>query len=254
MTGFTPCLGAKAAMELSYVLITPYSIRKSRTGGIVSRVLSRSGLELAAARMFAPSRELVEEFAAASIMKCDERHRHTQELLRDYILKKFSPDAENVRQRVLLLDAAVPAVDRVAGRHGLCQGGRLLEDEVDIVRQLRVVALDDHHIVPTARHDALGDGALGEQGIDGDDPSGHNQPTQDFLQDRDLLGLVRHGLLPQGQPQPVTEHREQMGRRGPLLVTAPQGFPLDGEGFWLVWSRRQSGEDAFRPRAQGGFY
>ena len=93
MTGFTPCLGAKAAMELSYVLITPYSIRKSRTGGIVSRVLSRSGLELAAARMFAPSRELVEEFAAASIVKTDERHRRTQELLRDYILKKFSPDA-----------------------------------------------------------------------------------------------------------------------------------------------------------------
>jgi hypothetical protein len=45
MTGFPPCLGAKAAMELSYVLITPYSIR----GGIVSRVLSRSDLELAAA-------------------------------------------------------------------------------------------------------------------------------------------------------------------------------------------------------------
>ena len=103
MTGFTPCLGAKAAMELSYVLITPYSIRKSRTGGIVSRVLSRSGLELAAARMFAPSRELVEEFAAASIVKTDERHRRTQELLRDYILKKFSPDGENIRQRVLLL-------------------------------------------------------------------------------------------------------------------------------------------------------
>jgi nucleoside diphosphate kinase len=90
-------------MELSYVVITPYSIRKSRTGGIVSRVLSRSGLELAGARMFAPSRELVEEFAAASITKCDDRHRRTQELLHDYILKKFSPNAENVRQRVLLL-------------------------------------------------------------------------------------------------------------------------------------------------------
>jgi len=90
-------------MELSYVLITPYSIRKSRTGGILSRVLSRSGLELAGARMFAPSHELVEEFAAASVTENDERHRRTQELLRDYILKKFSPDAEKLRQRVLLL-------------------------------------------------------------------------------------------------------------------------------------------------------
>jgi nucleoside diphosphate kinase len=107
-------------MELSYVLITPYSLRKSRTGGIVSRVLSRSGLELAGARMFAPSRGLVQEFAAASIAEPDERHSRTQELLRDYILKKFAPDAENVRQRVLLLvlkgENAVLRTRSVTGR------------------------------------------------------------------------------------------------------------------------------------------
>ena len=89
-------------MELSYVILTPYSIRKSRTGGILSRILSRSGLELAAARMFAPSRELVEEFAAALIPQGAKRHQ-TQELLRQYIVKNFPPDAESVRQRVLLL-------------------------------------------------------------------------------------------------------------------------------------------------------
>jgi nucleoside diphosphate kinase len=52
------------AVELSYVLLTPYSIRKSRTGGIVSRLLSRTGLELVAARLFSPSAELVEKYAA----------------------------------------------------------------------------------------------------------------------------------------------------------------------------------------------
>jgi nucleoside diphosphate kinase len=51
------------ANERSYVLLTPYSIRKSRTGGILSRLLSRTGLDLVAARMFAPSKELVEEYA-----------------------------------------------------------------------------------------------------------------------------------------------------------------------------------------------
>lgn len=89
--------------ELSYVLITPYSIRKSRTGGIVSRLLSRSGLELVAGRMFAPGEELVAEFAEATVTETDERHRRTQELIREYILKKLSPDAHGVRQRVLLL-------------------------------------------------------------------------------------------------------------------------------------------------------
>ena len=109
----------QAAMELSYVLITPYSLRKSRTGGIISRLLSRSGLELAGARMFAPSRELVEEFAAASVTT-EERHRPTQELLRNYILKKFSPSANNVRQRLLLLvlkgENAVVKTRAVTGR------------------------------------------------------------------------------------------------------------------------------------------
>ena len=56
------------AEELSYVLVTPYSIRKSRTGGIIARLISRTGLDLVAARMFAPSAELVEKYAA--------RHRH----------------------------------------------------------------------------------------------------------------------------------------------------------------------------------
>lgn len=106
-------------MELSYVIITPYSIRKSRTGGILSRILSRSGLELAAARMFAPSHELVEEFAAASTPESNQKHQLTQELLREYILKKFAPDADNVRQRVLLLvlrgEDAVQQTRAVAG-------------------------------------------------------------------------------------------------------------------------------------------
>ncbi len=89
--------------ELSYVLITPYSIRKSRTGGIISRLLSRSGLELAAGRMFAPSRELVEAYADTLVTESDDRHRRTQELIREYVLKNFAPDVRGHRKRMLLL-------------------------------------------------------------------------------------------------------------------------------------------------------
>jgi nucleoside diphosphate kinase len=53
--------------------------------------------------MFAPSRELVEEFAVASVPENNPERHLTQELLREYIVKKFAPDADNVRQRVLLL-------------------------------------------------------------------------------------------------------------------------------------------------------
>jgi nucleoside diphosphate kinase len=91
------------AEELSYVIVTPYSIRKSRTGGIIARLISRTGLEIAAARMFAPSRELVEEFSETIVTDPEPRHRATQELIRDYVLKNLQPDESGYRPRVMML-------------------------------------------------------------------------------------------------------------------------------------------------------
>lgn len=51
--------------QLTYVLITPQALFKARTGNILSRLLSRSGLELIGARMFTPSSPLCEELAAS---------------------------------------------------------------------------------------------------------------------------------------------------------------------------------------------
>lgn len=107
------------ANELSYILITPHSIRKSRTGGILSRLISRSGLDLVAARMFAPSRELVEAYADSIVSDSDERHRHTQQVVRDYIRKNFGPDENGLRPRVLMLvfqgEDAVAKIRKVTG-------------------------------------------------------------------------------------------------------------------------------------------
>ena len=91
------------AEELSYVIVTPYSIRKSRTGGIIARLISRTGLEIVAARMFAPGRELVEKYASEIVTAQEPRHRATQDLIRLYVLKNFAPDASGTRTRVLFL-------------------------------------------------------------------------------------------------------------------------------------------------------
>jgi nucleoside diphosphate kinase len=48
--------------ELTYALITPYSILKSRTGGIICRLLSLSDLELVGARMYTPSDKFLDEY------------------------------------------------------------------------------------------------------------------------------------------------------------------------------------------------
>jgi nucleoside diphosphate kinase len=91
------------AEELSYVIVTPYSMRKSRTGGIVSRFISRTGLDLVGGRMFAPSSELVRRYAETIVTESDPRHRATQELIRDYVLKNFTGERDGQRARVLLL-------------------------------------------------------------------------------------------------------------------------------------------------------
>jgi nucleoside diphosphate kinase len=85
--------------ELAYVIITPYSLHKSRTGGILSRLIARSGLDFAGARMFAPSRELVEQYAQASISKDDPQEARIQQLIYDYILQNLSPDPKTGRRR-----------------------------------------------------------------------------------------------------------------------------------------------------------
>jgi nucleoside diphosphate kinase len=48
---------------LSYVLVTPYTVAKSRTGGVIARLLSRLDLELAGAQMIAPDENFVRDYA-----------------------------------------------------------------------------------------------------------------------------------------------------------------------------------------------
>ena len=91
------------AEELSYVILTPYSMRKSRTGGIVSRLISRTGLDVVAARMFAPSDELVRRYSDTIVTEAEPRHRATQELLRQYVLRNFTGTVNGQRPRVMLL-------------------------------------------------------------------------------------------------------------------------------------------------------
>jgi nucleoside diphosphate kinase len=100
--------------ELSYAIITPYSMRKSRTGGIVGRLISRTGLDLVGGRMFAPSVELAKCYAQTIVTETEPRHRATQELIRDYVLKNFSGSINGQRERVLFLIFRGPdAVEKI---------------------------------------------------------------------------------------------------------------------------------------------
>lgn len=122
------------AQELAYVIITPYSLYKSRTGGIISRLITRTGLDLVAARMFAPSLQLAKEYADKTISANDPQDRRIQELIFNYILDNFSPDPKSGRRRRVMMllfqgEDAVRKTRSVVGNIGPeRRGGETIRD------------------------------------------------------------------------------------------------------------------------------
>ena len=88
--------------EMVYVLITPYTIVTSRTGGVISSLLS--SLELEACQISAPTAELSKIFSATLRGRISgrERERVRLQLVADYVERKFSPSGGR-RHRVLML-------------------------------------------------------------------------------------------------------------------------------------------------------
>src|SRR5439155_121903 len=88
--------------------------RKSRTGGIVGRLISRTGLDLVGGRMFAPGAALAKRYAETIVTETHAGHRATQELIREYILKNFTGEKNGQRPRVLFLIFRGPdAVEKI---------------------------------------------------------------------------------------------------------------------------------------------
>ena len=122
------------SQQLAYVIITPYSLHKSRTGGILSRLITRTGLDLVGARMFAPGPELVKKYAEKTISANDPQDRQIQQQIYNYILQNFSPDPKSGRRRRVMMllfqgDDAVRKTRSVVGNIGPDRrGGETIRD------------------------------------------------------------------------------------------------------------------------------
>lgn len=181
------------AEELSYVLLTPYSLRKSRTGGIISRLLARTGLELVGGRMFSPGPELANAYAAVAAGEADPRHLATQELIRDYIRKNFVAGPDGIPPRVLLLvlrgEDAVAKTRSVTGHIVAARprgetirdtyGDHIVEDGKVVYFEPAVLAAPDSdsaraHLALWAKHSDSDGGILEESVIF---PAGENVET-----------------------------------------------------------------------------
>lgn len=97
--------------ELSYMLVTPYTLNKSRTGGVMARLLSRIDLEFVGAQVFSPSKEMADAYADSIEQNCSEDDKKVSSLLSEYVRTKFV-STDDKRRRVMLMlfrgeDAAV---------------------------------------------------------------------------------------------------------------------------------------------------
>ena len=82
--------------SLSYVLFTPYTVAKSRTGGVLSRLLSRVSLELVGVQMIAMDLQLAQAYAQiVRTRQKDEGLNHSQ-LLADYVEPNMSQQTVSV--------------------------------------------------------------------------------------------------------------------------------------------------------------
>ncbi len=107
------------ASDLSYVMITPYSLLKSRTGGIIGRLLSQANLELVGVRMYAPSDEFVDSYGKT--VEQQPMESWVKNLLLQYINDYFRPhNTLGISNRTLVLlfrgqDAIRVLMDEVVG-------------------------------------------------------------------------------------------------------------------------------------------
>ncbi len=120
--------------EIAYAIVTPYTIRKSRTGSVIARLLGQANLELVATQMIASTNLMAERFAESIRKGTDEDDEFYRSLIREYILQNLSPDAETgKRQRMMMLvfrgENAHEELFRIIGRlHISCQQGETIRD------------------------------------------------------------------------------------------------------------------------------
>ena len=89
--------------ELSYVLVSPYTVAKSRIGGVLSRLLTRVDLELVGAQIFLADSQFAKEYASILQGQLDPSNSSASSLLSEYVLRNIAPTGKREHRTLLLL-------------------------------------------------------------------------------------------------------------------------------------------------------
>jgi nucleoside diphosphate kinase len=127
------------AQELAFVLINPYPIRKSRTGGIIARYLVRTDLKLVGARVIGASAPLANALADY-LSGYDPSDPEKCQLFSNYVRRAYTPDEAtgSPHRSILLLfegEDAVRKIYEVTGsiRQRWCSGQTVRDTYGDMI-------------------------------------------------------------------------------------------------------------------------
>ena len=95
--------------SLAYVLITPHTLRKSRTGAVLSRLLCGMKSELVGAQVVGLDEKMTESYASSIRAGKNPEEERYRTLIREYIRRGFAP-SDGRRHRALMLFFRGPSV------------------------------------------------------------------------------------------------------------------------------------------------
>ncbi|MFA5467978.1 MAG: nucleoside-diphosphate kinase [Sphaerochaetaceae bacterium] len=88
---------------LSYVLLTPYTVAKSRTGGVVSRLLSQSDLSLVGAQMIAADKKFAYDYAESLRGQTRPEFPSAMNMLATYVERNIGPSGGRPHRTLMLI-------------------------------------------------------------------------------------------------------------------------------------------------------
>jgi len=120
------------AFQSAYAIITPHTIRKSRTGAVLSRLLGRVSAPLVGAQMIALDAAMAERFAASIRPGLTPQEEKYRSQFREYIRENLGPGADGRRHRSLMLvfagENARDELVRITGHFISCDSGETIRD------------------------------------------------------------------------------------------------------------------------------
>jgi nucleoside diphosphate kinase len=217
--------GVVMSKSISYVLVTPYTVAKSRAGGVISRLLSQTDLELLGAQMIAPDQKFCDAFAA-NLRR--QNNSADLSLLAGYVERNIAPSGGRKHRSLLLLfsgeDACAKLVNVCGHIHhynvdAALPGETIRDTYADLIASpddpARVTYFEPAVITPRSQKDADEDFRLFAEFLKGEENLVRNIKYPEPSKIEETLVIIKpdNWMYPSSKPGTIIDMFSRTGLR-----------------------------------------